>query len=275
MSTHVGIGELVRPLWPFTVNRDSPQAQGLMRWWPLGYFGAGNEKDLVAGHELTNTGSTQVVSPGYLQVARNFASDTQWLKSSYTPITGYPLSLAAHFVDGNDSQNRTILSINNGSSGTGAIEHSLRTDATSRVVVAATDNATQTEVTATTSTTIAVLTLGHALGVFSSATSRSAFLNGGGKATNTTSRAASGLTTVSVGAGSGDEIPYLGKLADIRLYNRALTDLEAASYFSDPRLSLDLYYPLGRRTWSFGKRAAAASQAPRSMHQYRQRRIMV
>ena len=45
-----------RPRWPFTINRDSPQAEGLAAWWPMMPPGGDIVLDLLDGkHQMTFT----------------------------------------------------------------------------------------------------------------------------------------------------------------------------------------------------------------------------
>ena len=246
MSTHVGIGELVRPLWPFTINRDSPQAQGLVRWWPLGYW-PDHEFDMVANQQLTNT-ATVVQTDVKMRVRRDFPT-SHTLKSSLAVLTSVPLSLAAWINLGTPFTTKGVLSLDDNSTSN---QFSIRVNDT--FIECRTNNSG-----ATCSVAIGIGAWNHGLATFTSATSRAIFTNGVDKQTGTTDKTPSGINTTTVGEAPDGTQEFDGKLSDLRIYNRVLTDREAASYFSDPRLSLDLYYPLGRRTWSFPKKPTAAT----------------
>lgn len=84
---------------------------------------------------------------------------------------------------------------------------------------------------ANTSTGYALNQWFHACAVFSSSTLRAAFLNGGSKAINTTSGTPSSLIRTSVGVYRGP-LPFdafLGRMAEVAIWNAALTDQEVAS----------------------------------------------
>ncbi len=49
-----------RPRWPFTINRDSPQAQGLLAWWPFQPANAGTLYDLSL---FPNNGNIVTATP--------------------------------------------------------------------------------------------------------------------------------------------------------------------------------------------------------------------
>lgn len=248
-----GIGDFVRPLWPFCLNADSPQAQGLVRWWPLGYW-PGNEFDLVSGQQLTNTGTVATpTSAGVMRTCRDFNGTNQFLQRADVPVAAVPLSLACWFLADGDAQDG-LVSLNDNTVNN---RFSLRTEL-GRTIRAATNTRT-----ATTTATFTAGAWSHALARFTTATLRDAFVNGAGKVSNTDSATPTGLVQTDVGQEGGGGGDYAGLMADVRIYSRAITDLEAASFFSDPRLSLDLYYPLGRRVWSFPKRSVTFKPYPR------------
>ena len=75
----------------------------------------------------------------------------------------------------------------------------------------------------------------HACAVFASATSRSAYIDGGSKGTNTDSETASSINNVSIGRtyyyNSADNVwsgSYSGAVAEVGIWNVALTDSEIA-----------------------------------------------
>jgi hypothetical protein len=106
---------------------------------------------------------------------------------------------------------------------------------------------------ASSSTGYSANTWQHAAGVFTSSTSRAAFVNGGSKGTNTTSVTPTSLVSTALGmfnAAGSDSM--LGALAEVGIWNVALTDDEVASLakgFSPDQIrpqSLIAYLPLVR-----------------------------
>jgi hypothetical protein len=73
----------------------------------------------------------------------------------------------------------------------------------------------------------------HACGVFASTTSRTVYLNGFGAGTNTTSSAPTGFTRFQIGArrnsNTTDTFFGLGRIADVGVWDAALTDTEIQS----------------------------------------------
>ena len=71
------------PRWPFTLNKDSPQAQGLVSWWP-GIIDPGNKRmvDLIGGRDMNmRAGVTRALNdfgglvPDYLGSGNDSASN--------------------------------------------------------------------------------------------------------------------------------------------------------------------------------------------------------
>jgi len=93
----------------------------------------------------------------------------------------------------------------------------------------------------------------HAAGVFAALNSRAAYFNGGSKGTNSTTRIPTGLdsTFVSSAARSTPATFFSGRVAEVGLWNAALTDAEVASLAAGlcPLLvrpdALVGYWPLG------------------------------
>lgn len=71
----------------------------------------------------------------------------------------------------------------------------------------------------------------HACGVFAAADDRRAFIDGGSKGTEATSRTPTGLDTTAIGAiriSAGNFTPMSGRIAEAAIWNIALTDAEVA-----------------------------------------------
>lgn len=251
-----GIGDFIRPLWPFCVNWDSPQAQGLVRWWPLGLGFA--RQDLVAGVMMTVNGDVTVATDPVMRQAYIGDATGDKLTVASTPLTAAPLSLCTW-----------VYSTGTGEEGSLALDDGRSNDdlftigkTGTEVIRARTGSSAGGGTSAqATSSTITNNVWTHICGVYAAANDRRCFANGGNKGTNATSVTPTGIANTTIGARDTPATnTWTGMLADARIYNRALTDLEVASYFSNPRLSLDLYYPLGRRVWSFPKSVPASGQ---------------
>lgn len=105
--------------------------------------------------------------------------------------------------------------------------HILIFDATGHVQ--AESNAGSTVAAATTAGAASINAWCHAAGTFASATSRAAFLNGGSKATNVTSRSPSGLNRCQIGVLSNTFNPFTGSVAEVAIWSAVLSDGEIAT----------------------------------------------
>jgi hypothetical protein len=89
-----------------------------------------------------------------------------------------------------------------------------------------------------------------ACGVEVSNTSRVAYLDGAAAGTNTTDKSPDDVDVLSIGAlvrtSVGSE--FTGKIADVRVFDYALSAAQAAALF-DPQTRWDLYYSIGRTTY--------------------------
>jgi hypothetical protein len=131
----------------------------------------------------------------------------------------------------------------------------LTLDESGTVLAISVDTTTVQDIASSTAD-LTVSTWGHAGAVFASNTSRSAYANGGNKGTTTTSITVGALTLATLGAltfSGGSVANYLdGKIAEVGVWNVALTDDEMASLGKrySPRLirpaSLVFYAPLIR-----------------------------
>lgn len=179
-------------------------------------------------------------------------STANYYTTASVPVGAAPLTLATWFRSTSASANQNILVLN---AATDANYFGIGCDGTlvGDPVSAYTNGAGgSTGVLTTTGYTANTWT--HACGVFASSISRSVFINGGGKATNTTSSVPASLNKVSLGvyrssaAGSGLQ----GSMAEAAIWSAALNDdevLALAKGVSPARVrpqSLVFYAPLIR-----------------------------
>lgn len=241
------------PQGPWCPNLGSLQAVGLRAWWPLGEGAGATAFDETVGTarnlSFVNGPAWAGAGPGVGGNAVKFVSaSSQYLLLSSAVLTAVPVTLACWFRTDN----------------TGAIQCPLALDLTTGVnnnqfrllfstVFQASAQATATTGTAQSAAAVQADRWHHGCGVFAAANSRAAFLDGRDKGTNTTSVTPSGINSAQVGTrfSAGARTNYMsGLIADARVYNRALSDAEVYALY-DPRSRWELYYPLGRRTYSF------------------------
>jgi hypothetical protein len=206
-------------------------------------------------------------------VARDFNGTNQALEFAGTPVTAVPLTLACWFLYDAGNLKRHLIALDeSGANGHVAL---YAANGSTLVIEAEALNAAGSAGRADTSTTFSTGAWNHACAVFTSATSRAAFLNGGGKGTNATSISATpGLTRIGCRVIAGSNVGNFmdGKIAEAAVWNVALADDEVlmlARGFSPllvRRKSLVAYWPiLGRLSPEIdlvGNRGLTLTSAP-------------
>lgn len=178
-------------------------------------------------------------------------SGSQYLESTSVPVTGPPFSIACWFYVTNTTSAHRLVDI---SASTGINYFSLhaRGDQPGDGVQAIADS-TGAGV-ATSSSSYAANTWQHGAAVFASTSSRSAFLNGGSKSTDTTTVAPSGVNRFCVNRLYYNSSTYggmNGRICHLAVWSAALTDAEVAALAAGfcPLLirpaSLVAYWPFG------------------------------
>lgn len=229
------------PVGSFDINRGSAQANGLVFWAPLLN---NSTREFLTGKALSRSVATLARVATERGLLFDFTS-SEYILSGRPQITGYPLTVMCWFNTDATTDNDVLMAI--GSSATadaftlsaqgGAAGDPIR--AYSEVAAGSSAGSTSTGYTAG--------SWYHAVGVFSGDSSRAAYLNGGSKGSNSTSRAVtfSALNTLRIAAGAAAAAAnfFDGRIMDARVYNRALTDAEVLTYYQNP---WDLYLPVHR-----------------------------
>jgi hypothetical protein len=163
-------------------------------------------------------------------MAYNFtATSSQFLTTSAAPLTGPPLTIAAWFNCKSNTAQGHITAIDRGIQ-SGAGFHSLVLPSNVNVVNAISNDGTFS--TTSTTTTYTLNTWNHGCAVFASNSSRTVYLNGGGSATNTTTRNVTNLANVTIGARYSNFTPqqFINCLiAEVGIWNVVLTESEIIS----------------------------------------------
>lgn len=185
-------------------------------------------------------------------MARSFSGSAQYLEyATAPPITAAPLTFAAWFNKTGTGTSKYLGGIADKDTN----NHHFNFNISTANKVQATCNDGSGAVSAVTSTTITAATWMHAAAVFTSSTSRTAYLNGGGSGSETTSRtpSAAALDNMCIGCvhlAAGYFGPFDGLIAEWGLWNVDLDAAEIAALAAGvcPLLvrptSLVAYYPL-------------------------------
>lgn len=154
---------------------------------------------------------------------------TSYIEATSTPITQVPFTITCWFLPPNVTADGTLVSIGNSATANRFqldVNGSLAGDPIRISAIAA------STATASCTTPFIANTWQHAAAVCSSITSRSIYLNGGGKATNTTSITPAGINNIMIGGrwnGGTRGFFFNGRIAEVAIYNAALTDDEVMS----------------------------------------------
>lgn len=252
------------PTGPFALNRDCPQAQGLVAWWPMG--GASGGKlivDLAGKYHLSGAASSMVLGPDGRPITGFNGSSTVFTASG-TPASSMPLTLASWGTSNSSSLVGSMLSVDAGLAGFGSANfyRLVVVGSASPKQVRANQGVTGTEVQATYGAGWVAGTEFHVVGVFTSTTSRDVYYNGALGASDTTSLSAPSVNQVNVGRHSvtGSEQYWSGTLGEQAVWNIALA-ADAIRRLYHPGTRYELWYPLRSRKW-FTQGAPPASFKP-------------
>lgn len=157
----------------------------------------------------------------------------QYFNTATTPVNTLPATISCWFNPDLDTANQILVNItNNNDASAGTRFGLIISGATAGDPIQAYAQSGSTVANATSTTPFTANAWNHACGVFTSTTSRTVYLNGGGSATNTDLRNTTGIDRIRIGARFSSGTPGLffdGKLAEIGIWNAALTAAEIAS----------------------------------------------
>lgn len=160
-------------------------------------------------------------------MARDFETgSSDYGENTSAVLTAMPITIAAWVKPESVSLNHYILSLGV-NAGNSAFNLKIDNDDTVR----AQSTLSGASVAAATSTTVTAGTWCHAAAVFASATSRSAYLNGGGKGTNTTSNTPAGINRTTLGCrwDTSRSNFFDGLIAEAAIWSAALADDDIAA----------------------------------------------
>lgn len=166
-------------------------------------------------------------------MSRRNWSTSNFLRYSSGLITTTPLTICAWAKTSITATNQLIAGLYN--TGGGSNRNSFRLILSSPDTITASISNASGNNGASTSTTITANTWFHACAVFASATSYSAYLNGSGKGTGTTSTVPSGINRTAIGASDASTVtlPFApagtGDIAEVAMWSIALSDRDVAT----------------------------------------------
>jgi len=244
-----------RPQWPHTLNKDSWAAQGLVAWYPFPPFKDATSLGPRYQQTLMNNGSIAWVSDPEMGLVPHWAGPTgttEFFEFDSAVFTATPFSIAAWVRNDAAALGNDFCIAQVGDKDVAQHYFRLGSEDLTGDRVRAAVAAGGAQASADTTTAFSLNEWFHAVGSFDSSTSRSSWMNASGKTTNTESRTVSGADRTSIGI-EGDSSPgdsWEGDMADVRFYNKVMTD-EFVDYLFQPWSRWDLYYELGKVFYSF------------------------
>ena len=162
-------------------------------------------------------------------MARQFNGIDDHITNDNAPVSGPPLTIACWFNMPNATNDNILGGVFNSGTGGNWLALEARGDVAGDPIRArAFDDAASSE--AVTATGFSANTWHHGCAVFRSNTDRSAYIDGGSRGNNSTSRAVTGLNRFSMGRAedSTPSNPCDGLIAEVGVWDVALTDAEIA-----------------------------------------------
>ena len=262
------------PHWPYTLNHGSPQAQGLVAWWPMDPHGAATVFDLSPKgvYPLTCQGATWgVATVAGVPCLKFVRASSQYAAVATTPVLAVPLSITAWVTSVDTTNSQEVVSIADTGSSFNSFRLNFGGNAVGDPVRAVTSKDAGSAIAVTTTGYVAGVEV-HAAAVFAAIDLRAAYINGGSKGTETTSTIPAGIDAIHVGRnhGAAPSNYFDGSIRDVRIYNRALSAAEVYAAY-DPSSRYDLYYQLRQRSY-FLPAAAGGDAVPQCWTQFRRRR---
>lgn len=253
--------------WSQPVNWQHPHNRGLLAWWLCvpnrAGFGTATWRDLCRKYNgtLTNmtpssTWQSSTRTGGLGQIDLTSASSQSIIVPSAV-VTSYPLTISA-WIRPDTTTSGVIVSMMREDTGAFWNGHYLDMSSGTLQAVSVVSNAFRV---ASSSTSLSTGAWQQVTGVFASATSRTAYINGVPGTTNTESSAPTSManTVISGSKRSVHEFYFDGRVDNVRIWNRALSATEVReSYRADRANLLDM---LNQRLSVLGRNAAVFQPA--------------
>jgi hypothetical protein len=256
----------VNSQWP-TYNIESPQAKGLVMWLPIGVSRPTDQAhiDRVQGLSFTEGGTPTWIADGTRGWSLLFDdASSEYLDVGIPAITSYPFTFTA-WVYADAVVNQCILCV--GDTAGNDNWHVVYLTSGNQIRAGSRDGL---QGLATSTGTYAINTWHMITGVFHASNLRAVWIDGGGRGINVADISPAGLDTTSVGVlqRSGKTWYFSGRIADARIYDRALSNAAIYELYRNP---WDLYQ-IPRRVWSVA--APAGNIIPVIMHHRQQQKVV-
>jgi hypothetical protein len=203
-------------------------------------------------------------------MAIDYSGTGQYHVTTTTPVTGVPITIAAWFNSDNDADLQALATVCDSA---GSLVHFglVAQGGAAGDPIYAWAESVSTAGIAESTTGYTAGVWHHGCAVFTSTTSRAAYIDGGSKGTNTTNTTPGSIDRIGLAVRADDSPTALldGRLAEVGIWNVALTDAEVAVLaqgYAPPcvrRQSLVFYAPLVREVQDVrGGRTLTATGSP-------------
>jgi len=235
------------PNGPFALNRDAPQARGLVSWYPMGGAnGKGLAYDLAGHKHLTGTANGVTLGNDGRPMQTFVAASSQFLSSTSVPTSAFPLTIAA-WARPATVHNGSIAGLGRNAAGLGPGRKLIYAHSAGNIR-AYSENDSATGVFPVSAGSYTAGEWLHACGVFASSTSTSAYRNGANKTTLTTAVTFGTPDKTRIADDNTASNYFDGDVGETGFWNVALDDSLVWRLY-DPGTRYELWYPLRSRKW--------------------------
>jgi hypothetical protein len=227
------LGRITKPKPGFRINPLHPLSRGLVGWWLF------NEGGGPTAFDYSTSNKNGTLTNGVIYRGSTFGGSVvfdgvdSYINLGTPIVTTYPFTLSAWFLSfGSTGASQGIIAI---ADATGVNRHLINLSSANPPLLTAQSQVFPT-IGSISDGIVEFNSFTHACAVFASATSRTLYKNGINVGTDTTSVSPTGLTDTLFGLRliSGSEAPLNGFIDDIRVYNRALNDIEVQGLYRSP-----------------------------------------
>ncbi len=249
------------PQGPFTLNRDCPQAQGIVAWWPMGNAsGSVLLLDEAGKYHLSGSASGMTIGPSGAPSA-SFNGSSSYLSNAAAP-SNMPLTLAAWATPNSASLVGTILSVDNGDDSGQLFRMVVVGTASPKEIRANHRDTISGEANASYGAGWVSGTEFHGAAVFTSTSSRAIYYNGALGISNSTVMNSLSVSRVQMGRNQSSAARqyWSGTIGESGVWNVALSADNIRRLY-DQGTRFELWYPLRSRKWFTQGGAGDASAA--------------
>lgn len=242
--------KLIKPSGRIVLNKDSPQAVGLVAWYPFGSGLNAVDAGPIGRYHLADVGSPAfVLDKERGRVTDLLTASSQRFNAQITPVTSYGCTLTCWHMKDNSTDVTFLVELYNAAD-TGQFMALMAR--ASNEMRARKDGGTGAAQNADDSPAYTVGQWDFGAAVFVSATSMRVKANNRASVSNSGDTGTMVVDGISIGAEmfTTPRSYYGGLVDDVRVYNRPLGDAELQDCW-EPNKRFDLYYELGRRVYSF------------------------